>query len=153
MSSDYITIIGTVITIIGMVVTIVFALKAKTYKEQIQFDIRKINLTNVVEKLKRTQDEIRSLPKLKPITRGIKVSDIIFNIKSHFDYVLNLLDSDGPDNEIREFISDAQKRLNKYEHDFSKDNLNLDAVINITECLQNAISKSNTKILKLEKDL
>ena len=151
--SDYITIIATVITIVGMVVTIVFANMAKTYKEQIQFDIRKINLTNVVEKLKRTQDEIRMLPKSKPIKRGVQINEIISNIKSHFDYALNTLDSDGPDSAIRDFVSDAQNLLNMYELDFSNDELNSDAVVNITECLQNAISKSNTKILKLEKDL
>ena len=54
-----------------------YAKKAKDYKEQIQFDIRKINLSNVVEKLKRTQDEIIKLPKAEELKRGIKVQNII----------------------------------------------------------------------------
>ena len=65
--------------------------------------LEKINLSSIVDKLKRTQDEIRKLPKSMPIKRGVKVEDIITTIKSHFDYVLNLLDSDGPDIGIRTY--------------------------------------------------
>ena len=39
--SDSIGIFGVGITIISMIVTIIYASKAKRYKEQIQFDIRK----------------------------------------------------------------------------------------------------------------
>lgn len=151
--SDAITIIGTVVTILSMLVTIFFANKAKNYKEQIQFDIRKINLSSIVDKLKRTQDEIRILPKILPSKRGIKVEDIITTVKSHFDYVLNLLDSDGPEVEIRTYIQSAQTSLNIYETSFSAGQANPNEVVNITEYIQEAISKSNTKILALEKDL
>lgn len=151
--SDLITIMGTVITIISMFVTIFYANKAKNYKEQIQFDIRKINLSGIVDKLKRTQDEVRKLPKTLPPKRGVKVDDILTTIKSHFDYVLNLLDSDGPDSEIRTYIKNAQSSLNLYENSFSSDQANNNEVVNITEYIQEAISKSNTKILILEKDL
>lgn len=106
--SDIITTIGTVITIISMIVTILNANKAKKYKEQIQFDIRKINLSGIVDKLKRTQDEVRKLPKTLPPKREVKVDDILTTVKSHFDYVLNLLDSDGPDSEIKTYIKSAQ---------------------------------------------
>lgn len=136
-----------------MIVTIMYAIKAKKHKEQIQFDIRKINLSSIVEKLKRTQDEIRKLPKTESIKRGVKVEDIIGTIKSHFDYVLNILDSDGPDTEIRTFISNAQKSLNTYEIDFSTNEYNAEEIVKLTEYIQEAVSKSNTKILKLEKDL
>ncbi len=152
-TSDFIAISGTLITIISMIVTIVYANKAKKYKEQIQFDIRKINLSNIVDKLKETQGEIRSLPKNTPTKRGVKVEAIIATIKSHFDYVLNLLDSDGPDFEIRTYISSAQNALNIYEVSFSSGQANDSEVVNITEYIQEAISKSNTKILVLEKDL
>jgi hypothetical protein len=151
--SDIITIIGTIVTIISMIVTIIYANKAKSYKEQIQFDIRKINLSNIVEKLKRTQDEIRKLPKTMPTKRGVKVEDIIVIIKAHFDYVLNFLDSDGPDTDVKIFITNAQKSLNTYEINFLTENTNADEVVKLTEFIQEAISKSNTKILKLEKDL
>ena len=136
-----------------MVVTIIYTNKAKDYKEQIQFDIRKINLSNIVEKLKRTQDEIRKLPKAMSTKRGVKVEDIIVIIKAHFDYVLNFLDSDGPDIDIKNFISSAQDSLNVYEINFLSGNTNADEVVKLTEFIQEAISKSNTKILKLEKDL
>lgn len=151
--SDFITIIGTIITIISMLVTIVYANKAKNYKEQIQFDIRKINLSGIVDKLKRTQDEVRKLPKTLPPKRGVKVDEILTTIKSHFDYVLNLLDSDGPDVEIRTYITSAQSSLNSYETLFSSGQAIDNEVVNITEYIQEAISKSNTKILTLEKDL
>lgn len=152
-NSDIITIVGTIVTVFSMIVTIIYANKAKSYKKQIQFDIRKINLSNIVEKLKKTQDEIRKLPKTTPIKRGVKVEDIITTIKAHFDYVLNFLDSDGPDTDIKIFISNAQSSLNVYEVDFSSENTNAEEVIKLTESIQEAISKSNTKILKLEKDL
>lgn len=151
--SDIIAIVGTIITVLSMIVTIVYANKAKSYKEQIQFDIRKINLSNIVEKLKRTQDEIRKLPKTTPTKRGVKVEDIITVIKAHFDYVLNFLDSDGPDTDIKTFISNAQTSLNTYEIDFLSENTSAEEVVKLTEYIQEAISKSNTKILKLEKDI
>lgn len=151
--SDIIAMVGTIVTVLSMIVTIVYAYKAKGYKEQIQFDIRKINLSNIVEKLKRTQDEIRKLPKTIPTKRGVKVEDIIAVIKAHFDYVLNFLDSDGPDADIKTFISNAQASLNTYEINFLSENTNAEEVVKLTECIQEAISKSNTKILKLEKDL
>jgi hypothetical protein len=151
--SDIITIIGTIVTTISMIVTIIYTNKAKSYKEQIQFDIRKINLSNIVEKLKRTQDEIRKLPKTMPTKRGMKVEDIIVIIKAHFDYVLNFLDSDGPDTDVKIFITSAQDSLNTYEINFLTGNINVDEVVKLTEFIQEAISKSNTKILKLEKDL
>ena len=151
--SDIIAIVGAIVTVLSMIVTIVYANKAKNYKEQIQFDIRKINLSNIVEKLKRTQDEIRKLPKTTPVKRGVKVEDIISTIKAHFDYVLNFLDSDGPDTDIKTFISNAQNSLNTYEVDFLSGNTNTEEVIKLTESIQEAISKSNTKILKLEKDI
>jgi len=151
--SDWITSIGTIITILSMIVTIVYASRTKKYKEQIQFDIRKINLSNIVEKLKRTQDEIRKLPKTTLIKRGMKVEDIILSIKAHFDFVLNYLDSDGPDNDIGIYIKNAQYSLNVYEIDYASNKANAEEVLKITEYIQEAISKSNTKILKLEKDL
>lgn len=61
--SEIISIVGTIITIISMIVTIRYAIKTKNYKKQAEYDIRKINLSNIVEKLKRTQEDIRRLPK------------------------------------------------------------------------------------------
>lgn len=151
--SDFIAIVGTIVTVISMFVTIMYTNKAKNYKEQIQFDIRKINLSGIVDKLKRTQDEVRKLPKTLPHKRGVKVDEILTTIKSHFDYVLNLLDSDGPDVEIRNYITSAQSSLNLYETSFSSNKANDAEVVNITEYIQEAVSKSNTKILTLDKDL
>ena len=150
---NIISIFGTVITIIGMIITIVYANKAREYKKQIQFDIRKINLSSIVEKLKRTQDEIRKLPKTDEVKRGIKIEIIFSTIKEHFDFALNLLDTESPDNDIREFIINAQNSLHTYELEYNNKNILSEEVINITNFIQNAIAKSNTKILKIEKDL
>ncbi len=57
-----ITLAGTIVTLLGMAITIWQASQARSYKNQINFDIRKINLSGVIERLKRTQDEIRKLP-------------------------------------------------------------------------------------------
>lgn len=151
--SDLIGIIGAVVTVISTGITIYFASQTKSYKEQMQFDMQKINLSNIVEKLKRTQDEIRALPKSLHQDRGVRVKDIIKNIQAHFDYVLNILDSDGPEIEIRGLIFNAQAALNKYEIDYEQKQINPDDVVLLTANIQEAIAKSNTKIFKLEKDV
>jgi hypothetical protein len=151
--SDYLNIIAIIVTVVSMILTIRYANKAKKYKEQIQFDIRKINLTNIVEKLKRSQEEIRDLPKSKPIERGIKIKVIIKTLQKHFDFTLNLLDNDGLDSDIRIHIHNAQLSLNEYEKTFSEDKINESEANNIKEFVQIAIAKSNTKILDLEKDM
>ncbi|BFI46378.1 hypothetical protein YKD1_27970 [Yersinia pseudotuberculosis] len=50
-----VTITGTLITLLGMGVTIWQVTKALNYKDQIKLDIRKTNLTNIADRLKRAQ--------------------------------------------------------------------------------------------------
>jgi hypothetical protein len=99
-----------------MVVTIGYANKAKEYKEQTQLNIRKINLADVIEKLKRIQDEVRELPLEKPIKRGFKPIDIIKTIKKHFDSALNLIASDSLDSDIRELSNLSSTEIMSYKH-------------------------------------
>lgn len=148
-SSDFISIMGSIITFLSTIVTILYANKAKKYKEQTQLNIRKINLTDVVEKLKRIQNEVRELPLKFPIKRGLKPENTIKTIKVDFDFVLNLIDSDSLDAKIRDFISEAQKSLNQYEASLNKDKIKSDKIINMTDLLQKAISKSNTIVKDL----
>ena len=149
--SDYITIIGTIITILSMIVTIAYAQKAKRYKEQIRQDIRKINLSNIVETLKKSQEEIRKLPKNSITKRGVNIDLVFDSIQEHFDNSLNLLDSDGPDRNIRDYINKAQHSFNSYQSEFANGQYNTDTVVLITESVQSAISKANTKILFIDK--
>lgn len=151
--SEIISIIGTIITLSSMVVTIIYAKKTKNYKKQAEYDIRKINLSNIVEKLKRTQEDIRKLPKTTNKARGFKIEDILIPIKASFDFSLNLLDNESIDNEIRELLLKAQRELDIYEQSYLINNINDSKILNITEFIQNTIAKANRKIFKLEKDL
>lgn len=150
--SEIISISGTIITIISMIVTIIYTMKTKNYKKQAEYDIRKINLSNIVEKLKRTQEDIRKLPRDTARVRGIKIDDLFFSIKTSFDFSLNLLDNDSPDNEIRGLLLKAQRNLNIYETSYLSSDIDDSKILNITECIQNAIAKANKKIFKLEKE-
>ena len=150
--SEIISISGTIITIISMIVTIIYTMKTKNYKKQAEYDIRKINLSNIVEKLKRTQEDIRKLPRDTARVSGIKIDDLFFSIKTSFDFSLNLLDNDSPDNEIRELLLKAQRNLNIYETSYLSSDIDDSKILNITECIQNAIAKANKKIFKLEKE-
>ncbi|MFM5568200.1 hypothetical protein ACET8I_16835 [Aeromonas veronii] len=89
-TDSMITLIGTVVTVIATGITIIQARKTKDYKEQIKCDVRKINLLGSSERLKRAQDDIRMLPTSSSnLPRGLKVNELILNIKSHFDFSLN----------------------------------------------------------------
>ncbi len=77
---------------------------------------------------------------------------MFFSIKTSFDFSLNLLDNDSPDNEIRELLLKAQRNLNIYETSYLSSDIDDSKILNITECIQNAIAKANKKIFKLEKE-
>ncbi|HFX3931447.1 TPA: hypothetical protein ACIEHN_004817, partial [Escherichia coli] len=111
-TDSMITLIGTVVTLGGAGITIWQSKEARNYKNQLKFDVRKINLTNVSERLKRAQDEIRRLPtSLQGIQRGTKPSDLIHKTKEYFDIALGTLDAKGPDADIRQLLVEAQKNL------------------------------------------
>lgn len=150
-SDSIITITGTLITVISMCVAIWQASQAKNYKEQIKFDIRKINLSGASERLKRAQDDIRRLPiSSQSIDRGIKVGDLIHNIKSQFDFSLSILAPDGEDRDIREILTTAQNKLNSYEVSWSSDSPNAQDMNDLQSLVQDAISQSNSRIYQLE---
>lgn len=134
-----------------MVVAIFQARAAKNYKEQIKFDIRKINLSGSTEKLKRAQDDIRKLPaSTSAVPRGIKVPELIPNIKSQFDFVLGVIDSNGPDKDIRLVLTNAQQKLNSYELGWNTNSLNPSDLHELQSLVQDAIAQSNSRIYILE---
>ena len=115
------------------------------------FDIRKINLSNVVEKLKRAQDEIRNLPTTeRQAPRGARTRETIRNIKGHFDAVLGVLDAKGPDSDIRGVLGDAQNNLNLYENSWNDGSPDAEQAHSLQSLVQNAVSQSNSRIFELE---
>ena len=146
-----ITLVGAIVTLIGMVITIWQAAQARSYKNQIKFDIRKINLSGAIERLKRTQDEIRKLPtSAANIQRGIKPNDLFQNIKAHFDFTLGVLDAKGPDGDIRNLLSEAQTKLNSYEMSWNQGAPNAQDVHDLQSRVQDAVSQTNSRISQLE---
>ena len=150
-TDSIITLIGTIVTVLATIITIYQAKKAKDYKEQIRFDIRKINLSGSSERLKRAQDDIRKLPTNSAnVSRGIKVGELIPNIKSQFDFALSAIDSNGPDNDIRSVLTSAQNKLNSYELGWNSKNITPSDLHELQSLVQDAISQSSSRIFALE---
>ncbi|RSE23990.1 phage holin family protein [Acinetobacter johnsonii] len=165
MSSDVISIVGTVITILGIIVTIYFAKQAdkhrkaadkhekqaQRYSNQIKSDLRKINLSNCTDMLKKMLEEVRRLPiDTDQTPKGVKVENLILNIKSYFDGTLSLIDTAGSDREIRRMVSDAQVILHRYERDFLAKVNPLPAPHDLQVSIQDCISNINSKIYSIE---
>jgi hypothetical protein len=146
-----VTIVGTVVTLLGAAVTIWQTSQARGYKNQIKFDIRKINLSNVTERLKRAQDEIRRLPtSTQAIPRGIKPNELIQKIREQFDIALSNLDATGPDATIRALLVQGQHNLNAYEISWNAGNPNALNVHELQGKIQDAVSSLSTTIYQLE---
>ena len=147
-TDSMITLIGTVVTLGGAGITIWQSKEARNYKNQLKFDVRKINLTNVSERLKRAQDEIRRLPtSLQGIQRGTKPSDLIHKTKEYFDIALGTLDAKGPDADIRQLLVEAQKNLTLTKQVGTP---NPQDVHDLQAKIQDAISAMNSTIYKME---
>jgi hypothetical protein len=143
--------VGTIVTIVSTLITIFQVRKAKNYKEQIKFDIRKINLSGTTERLKRSQDDIRILPSdYSSIQRGLRVSTLIHNIRSQFDFALNAIDKNGPDKDIRTLLTNAQNKLNSYELAFLNKKIDPKDSHELQILVQDAISQSSSRIFALE---
>ncbi|EJL6658661.1 hypothetical protein QXB71_003912 [Vibrio cholerae] len=150
-TDSMITLVGTVVTVISMFITICQVVKAKKYREQIKFDIRKINLASCAERLRRAQDDIRRLPlSTTSIQRGVKVPELILSIKAHFDYSIGAINSQGPDSDIRGILTNAQQKLNDYEIGFNSQTINHTDVHELQSLIQDSISTSNSRIFELE---
>jgi len=146
-----VTVIGSVITLLGMGVTIWQASQARNYKNQIKFDIRKITLTKVNERLKRAQDEIRRLPtNIQGVPRGVRPIELIQKIREQFDIALGSLSSTGPDASVRELLVQAQGNINTYEISWNEGNPNAPEVHHLQARVQDAISTLSTTIFQME---
>lgn len=149
--NEGIAIIGTILTAIGTVVTIATALRTRAYRDQVKFDIRKINLAGVIDNLKRAQDEIRKLPTAHDsVPRGMKAKEVIKEIRSRFDFAMGVLAFEGPDRDIREILTNAQNELNEYEVSFDGKAPEPQRVYTLQALMQDAVSVSNSRIFQLE---
>lgn len=148
---EWVMICGTVVTTIGTVVTIVSALRVKSYKDQIKFDIRKINLSGAINQIQRAQDKIRQFPTASAnIPRGLKVKDLIQGIRSKFDSAIGVIAREGPDSDIREILTNAQEALNEYEVSFDGNSIEAQTVYKLQGFMQDAVSTINSRIFQLE---
>ncbi|EAA4612850.1 hypothetical protein RY43_22690 [Salmonella enterica] len=146
-----ITIVGTIVTILSMIITIWQASEARSYKNQIKSDIRKINLTNISDSLKRAQEEIRKLPTAsQDIKRGMRPIELIRKTREHFDIALSTINANGPDGNIRTLIIEAQKRLNSYEITMNEGTPSPQDVHELQSKIQDAVSITSTAIYQME---
>jgi len=146
-----ITIIGTLVTLLGMGIAIWQTSQARSYKNQIQLDIRKINLSNIIESLKRAQDEIRRLPtSIQSAIRGVKPSELIHKTREQFDIALGTLDSLGPDASVRTILVEAQSKLNAYEISWNAGSPNPQDVHELQAKMQDAVSTLSSTIYQME---
>lgn len=113
----WVTIGSAVITVIGTGVTLYQARKVEGYSEKIAYDLRKISTSEIVDNLKRAQDECRKLlANAQQLNRGKSHAKITENIQRHFDYALNLLPVGGPDIDFRNMIVASQDQLRLFQN-------------------------------------
>lgn len=153
-SSDILTVVGIIVTILGIIVTIYFAneaekheKQAEAYSNQIKSDLRKINLSNCVDRLKNMSDEIRNLPiDFSQVKKGVSVEKMIIKIKAHFDGTLSLIETNGSDDALRNQVSNAQSLLHEYERNYVAKIVDWEKVQHLQIAIQNSISMINSKI-------
>ncbi|MEQ6475821.1 hypothetical protein [Comamonas sp. wu1-DMT] len=150
-NDSIVTLVGTVVTVIATGITIWQATQAKSYKNQIKSDIRKIGLSTVIDRLRRAQDEIRRLPtSMQGVPRGVRPPELIQKIREQFDHALGTLDSEGPDASVRAFLTGGQEKLNSYELSWHAGNPAAADVHELQAKVQDAVSALSTKIYQLE---
>lgn len=104
--------VGAIISIIGTAITIYQVKKAKSIKDEIYSERKKLSLKNAIEELKKSQPYIRQL--LHP-QRGVSLKTLTENIHSAFDISISSLNVDiKNENDIRKIVKKAQKNLNNF---------------------------------------
>lgn len=147
---EVITVISTILSVVAAIVTIIQAIKVKSYKDQVTFDLRKIHLVEITDNLKRAQEEGRKLiTQFDPLNRGKNITSISENIQSYIDNSLNFIHLKGQDNDIREKIIEAQAKLRDSQKADNQENRR-DCVSEMHTCIQDAISLSKERIVTLQ---
>ena len=124
---------------------------ARSYKEQIRVDIRKLNVLRSAEHLRKALESIRKLPSdSTKIPRGRKTETLLEGIKACFDDILGILPIGGDEDDVRTHVSAAQESLTAYERCFNANTLSPDLTAAIQSHVQNAVSLANDRVLKIE---
>ena len=146
---DYITIAGAIVTLIGTAVTIWHARKTRRYSIKVAHDLRKLYASEIVENLKRAQDDCRKLlTNIQQLNRGKSHTAITESIQRHLDHSLNLLPLDGPDSDVRELINDSQSKLRDFQNAGPKSKSNCASDLHTR--IQDAIGLSRQRFHFLE---
>lgn len=124
-----------------MVITIFQVIKAKTIKDEIFSERKKLALRNTMEELKKAQPHIRQISTLKS-KRGGNANSVSQNIHASFDLsISNLNVSNQEENDIRKIIKKAQKSLNSFV-----ENEDLKDIQSCQSLIQDCISKTSNII-------
>jgi citrate synthase len=151
LSAEVATWIGTGLSALGAGVAIWQALLAKSYKEQVRVDIRKLGVLRSAEHLRRALESIRRLPSdSKKVPRGKQTETLIESIKACFDETLGILPMQGDEEDVRKNVLDAQLALTAYEHGLNSSSLTAGLTAAIQVPVQNAATLANDRILKIE---
>jgi hypothetical protein len=146
-----ITVMGTAATLISMAITIWQTIRTTQYSRTIKADVRKINLMKVAEQLRRALDNIRKLPASEDnMPRGKRVWSLVEAVKACFDDVLGLIDPEGPDSDLRDTVSQAQRELTSYQSHVSAGTLQANHSTAVQSLIQDALASSTTRIFKME---
>ena len=147
MAEFWLTIISTVITVIGTGVTLRQAQQVRSYGKRIASDLRKINLYEVAEALRRAQDEGRRLlTQVNQLNRGRSLPDIHEAMQSQIDRALHLLPMHGLDSDIRKIVVSAQDRLRESQASDEAEKRR-DAVSEMHANIQDAVSLAKERIV------
>ena len=148
--NNIITIISTIVSVLSMIIAIWQASSAKSYREQIKADIRKISLAKCTQKVERILGICNDLPtSSNNIPRGMKVAVIIKDINSQLGHSIGVLSEIGADKEIRENLVQAQNVLHSYEKKHIEGSIDSDDVLKIRSYIQDSISTSNTNLYNI----
>lgn len=129
---------GAILSLLGTGITIRQVYKAKSIKNEIISERKKITYQNIIEELKKAQPHIRQIMNKE---RGVKPHVISELIQSSFDSTISSLDDNNEnEKEIRKLLQKAQKKLNEFLNDPS-------SISHIETCriaVQDSISKTTT---------
>ena len=154
MSDETLTIVtwvGTILSGLGAAIAVWQACVARSYRDQIRVDIRKLGILRTAELLRRALDFIRKFPSdSSKVPRGGKTETLIEQTKECFDHVLGLLPKGGADEDVRKQVCSAQNTLTGYEHALNSRVLSAALTAAVQSPVQDAVSLANDRALKIE---
>ncbi len=141
-------IVGATASVIGAILSIKAANKAISVKKAVEMDYQRMTLAEIGKKLACLQDELNTIEDaLKTNRRGFKLNDSLKKVRRHLDGVLNSLDVDGEDSDIRDKVAKVQVLfVNLEQHECDRDKVVGEIRVLIQESISIAQSRSFTRI-------